>query len=120
MSQESSDNKDKLNNNIEKNSASKKYPGMDEIPSATGVLRWIEIVGNKLPHPFWMFLWISVIIVITSAITSYFNVSATQPGTGAEIAARNIATGSGSYPIPVICHSRLFLWQSSRYDQTEG
>jgi aminobenzoyl-glutamate transport protein len=95
MSQESSDKKDKLNNIVEKNTASKKHAGMDEIPAATGVLRWIEIVGNKLPHPFWMFVWISIIIVITSAITSYFNVSAIQPGTGAEIAARNIATGDG-------------------------
>ena len=95
MSQESLDNKDKPSNKVEKKSASKKHAGMDEMPAATGVLRWIEIVGNKLPHPFWMFVWISVIIVITSAITSYFNVSATQPGTGAEIAARNIATGDG-------------------------
>jgi p-aminobenzoyl-glutamate transporter AbgT len=20
-----------------------------------GILRWIEVMGNKLPHPFWMF-----------------------------------------------------------------
>jgi aminobenzoyl-glutamate transport protein len=95
MSQESSEKKDKLNNNVEKNIASKEHAGMDDIPAATGVLRWIEVVGNKLPHPFWMFVWICIIIVATSAITSYFSVSAVQPGSGAEIAARNIATGDG-------------------------
>jgi aminobenzoyl-glutamate transport protein len=95
MSQESSEKKDKLNNNVKKNIASKEHAGMDDIPAATGVLRWIEVVGNKLPHPFWMFVWICIIIVATSAITSYFSVSAVQPGSGAEIAARNIATGDG-------------------------
>jgi aminobenzoyl-glutamate transport protein len=86
MSQEFSDKKDEQ---IDKNTDT------NEIPAATGVLRWIEVVGNKLPHPFWMFVWICIIIVVTSAITSYFGVNATQPGTGAEIAARNIATGDG-------------------------
>ncbi len=95
MSQESSDKTDKFNEKVKKSSAPGENAETNEIPAATGVLRWIEIVGNKLPHPFWMFVWISIIIVITSAITAYFGVSAMQPGTGAEIAARNIATGDG-------------------------
>ncbi|MEX0986313.1 MAG: AbgT family transporter [Bacteroidales bacterium] len=68
---------------------------MAEIPSEKGVLRWIEVVGNKLPHPFWMFVWICIFIVLISAVTSYFEVSATQPGTGLDITARNIASGDG-------------------------
>lgn len=95
MSQKSTDKMDKQNKKDEENLPAKEPADMDEIPAATGVLRWIEVVGNKLPHPFWMFVWISIFIVITSAITSYFSVSATQPGTGAEIAARNIVTGDG-------------------------
>jgi p-aminobenzoyl-glutamate transporter AbgT len=32
---------------------------------AKGFLRWVEKMGNKLPHPFWLFVWICVFIVIT-------------------------------------------------------
>jgi aminobenzoyl-glutamate transport protein len=95
MSKESSDKTGKSAAGAEQNSFPDDSNVMNDIPAATGVLRWIEIVGNKLPHPFWMFVWICVIIVITSAVTSFFDVSATQPGTGAEITARNIATGDG-------------------------
>lgn len=66
-----------------------------EIPPAKGILRWIEVMGNKLPHPFWMFVWICVIIVAISAITSYFEVNVTDPGSGISVEAQNIATGDG-------------------------
>jgi len=23
-----------------------------------GIIRWIERMGNKLPHPYWIFVWI--------------------------------------------------------------
>ena len=95
MNRKSSGKRGKPDSKAEKKGVSEEAAGMSEIPAATGVLRWIEVVGNKLPHPFWMFVWICIIIVITSAFTSYFGVSATQPGTGAEIVARNIATGDG-------------------------
>ena len=76
--------------------SSEKTDGMKtEIPPAKGVLRWIEVMGNKLPHPFWMFVWICIIIVIISAITSYFEVKVVDPGSGLTIAAQNIATGDG-------------------------
>ncbi|MGC9352872.1 MAG: hypothetical protein ACP5D9_03480 [Mariniphaga sp.] len=26
-------------------------------PQSSGVLKWIELPGNKLPHPFWLFVW---------------------------------------------------------------
>jgi aminobenzoyl-glutamate transport protein len=28
-------------------------------PQSKGILKWIETVGNKLPHPFWLFVWIT-------------------------------------------------------------
>jgi aminobenzoyl-glutamate transport protein len=34
------------------------------LSGSKGVLRWIEVLGNKLPHPFWIFLWICIFIVI--------------------------------------------------------
>ena len=68
---------------------------LQEVPPAKGFLRWVEIMGNKLPHPFWMFIWICVLIVLISAITSYFQVKVTQPGTGLTIEAQNLASGDG-------------------------
>lgn len=83
---------------MSKESSAKLGNGNDatsEIPPAKGILRWIEVMGNKLPHPFWMFVWICVLIVLISAVTSYFEVNVTDPGTGVSVEAQNIATGDG-------------------------
>jgi aminobenzoyl-glutamate transport protein len=66
-----------------------------EIPKSKGFLNWVEKMGNKLPHPFWMFVWICLFIVAISAITSFFNVRVTDPGTGLTIEAKNIISGEG-------------------------
>lgn len=63
--------------------------------TAKGFLGWIEKMGNKLPHPFWMFVWICIFIVVLSAITSYFNVSAVDPGKGVTVTARSLMSGDG-------------------------
>ncbi len=64
-----------------------------ETTGSKGILRWIEIMGNKLPHPFWLFAWICIIIIVFSAITSFFNVSAVDPATGKDIVAQNLISG---------------------------
>jgi len=66
-----------------------------EVESAKGVLRWVEIIGNKLPHPFWLFVWICLLIIVISAVTAYFGVQATQPATGDIINAKNLVSGEG-------------------------
>jgi aminobenzoyl-glutamate transport protein len=60
-----------------------------------GLLRWIELLGNKLPHPFWMFVWITVFIIGLSAIAALLGVSAIDPGTGVEVMAKNLVSGEG-------------------------
>ncbi|MFO7924383.1 MAG: AbgT family transporter [Bacteroidales bacterium] len=60
-----------------------------------GVLRWIEVMGNKLPHPFWIFLWICIFIVVLSGITAFLGVSAVDPGTGSVVKAQNLISGEG-------------------------
>ncbi len=60
-----------------------------------GLLRWIEDLGNKLPHPFWLFVWICLIVVGVSALTAALEVGATHPETGQEISARSLVTGDG-------------------------
>ncbi len=63
--------------------------------SAKGFLGWVERMGNKLPHPFWMFVWICIFIVVISGITSYLGVSAIDPGKGETVTARNLISGDG-------------------------
>ncbi|TKF98323.1 AbgT family transporter, partial [Vibrio sp. F13] len=40
----------------------------------------LERWGNKLPHPVFLFLWLSLIIIVTSFFTSNAQVSYTLPG----------------------------------------
>src|SRR6056297_1708501 len=62
---------------------------------SNGVLDWIERMGNKLPHPFWMFVWITIFIVLISFITSFLGVKATDPATGEIVEAQNLISGEG-------------------------
>ncbi len=63
--------------------------------SGSGFLGWVERTGNKLPHPFWMFVWICIIIVLTSSITALLDVRATDPESGKIVAAQNLLSGQG-------------------------
>jgi aminobenzoyl-glutamate transport protein len=67
---------------------------VENIEQAKGFLRWVEVAGNKLPHPFWMFVWICIIIVLVSAVTAYFGVRVEDPQ-GDIIEAESLATGEG-------------------------
>ncbi len=62
---------------------------------AKGVLKWIEDMGNKLPHPFWMFVWICIFIIVISAFTSFMGVKAVHPDTGELVEAQNLVSGEG-------------------------
>ena len=66
----------------------------DSLPQAKGILRWIENAGNKLPHPFWLFVWICIFIILTSALTSFLNVSVIDPG-GQSVEVNNLLSGEG-------------------------
>lgn len=60
-----------------------------------GVLKWIEDMGNKLPHPFWMFVWICIFIIVISAITAFLGVKLVHPDTGELVEAQNLISGQG-------------------------
>ncbi|MDL2298536.1 AbgT family transporter [Synergistaceae bacterium OttesenSCG-928-D05] len=45
-------------------------------------IKWIEIAGNKLPHPFWLFVYLSIIIVVLSFFLSKAGVSVTYMAAG--------------------------------------
>lgn len=60
-----------------------------------GILKWIENVGNILPHPFWMFVWITVLVIVLSAVAAFSGISAVDPGTGDIVIPRNLISGWG-------------------------
>ncbi len=84
-------------NNSNANNSNANNSGNDTVAESgsKGVLRWIEVMGNKLPHPFWIFLWICIFIVVLSGVTSLLGVSAIDPATGATVEAQNLISGEG-------------------------
>ncbi len=58
-------------------------------------LSWIERTGNKLPHPFWLFIYLAGFILVTSLFCGLFNVSVTHPITGETIVAQNLISQYG-------------------------
>jgi aminobenzoyl-glutamate transport protein len=58
-------------------------------------LAFIESVGNKLPDPLTLFLLLSLLVIIVSAIAAAFNLSVIHPGTSETIAAVSLLTPDG-------------------------
>ena len=59
------------------------------------VLDFVEYFGNKLPHPFMIFVYLAAIIIVISAVIAYFDVSVVHPGTGEEVSAQNLLSSEG-------------------------
>ena len=78
------------------NSTSKKQVGKQ--PKA-GLMKkyldWVEHAGNKLPHPFMLFTYFALFIVLLSAILSWFGVGAYHPQTGYRVEVFNMLSGEG-------------------------
>jgi aminobenzoyl-glutamate transport protein len=55
----------------------------------------VEKVGNKLPHPFILFVYLALTVIVVSAIVSVFGVSVVHPGTQEEMAIRSLLSGEG-------------------------
>lgn len=56
----------------------------------------IERVGNKLPHPFWLFWILAAVLGVTSAVLAGANVSVTLPSTGDSVAVKNLLSSAGA------------------------
>lgn len=54
-------------------------PTLNERPRMTGVLGWIERIGNKIPHPIYMFIAFFFITLALSAVLSAVGFSAVNP-----------------------------------------
>ena len=58
---------------------------MSSIPShsPSGKLYgWVERIGNKVPHPFLLFIYLIVILMVATAVLSAFDVSVRSPADG--------------------------------------
>ena len=60
-----------------------------------GILGTIERVGNALPHPFILFLYLIVILIVLAAVLATMGVSATNPTTGKVVVVKNLLTRDG-------------------------
>ena len=58
-------------------------------------LDYIEIVGNKLPHPATIFALLAIMVMILSWVASVFSYEAIHPVTGEMITVKNLISGEG-------------------------
>lgn len=58
-------------------------------------LNGIEVVGNKLPDPFILFVYLAGIVIVLSWLISLFDVTFIQPGEEEEIAIRSLISAEG-------------------------
>ncbi|MFC7586042.1 AbgT family transporter [Nonomuraea antimicrobica] len=59
------------------------------------ILNGIERVGNKLPHPFWLFVILSVFIMVLSWALAAMNVSAVNPADNKPVAVQSLLSFEG-------------------------
>lgn len=55
----------------------------------------IEKIGNKLPHPFWLFWILAGVVAVLSAVLAAIGVSAVHPGTHEIIKVQNLLSKDG-------------------------
>lgn len=59
------------------------------------ILRGVERIGNLLPHPFWLFVILGVLIVAASAILEALSVESENPADGELVAVQSLLTPDG-------------------------
>ena len=67
----------------------------ERLPVLIRALNTIEKVGNKLPHPFWLFWILAAILAVVSLVLSLFNVGVNDPGDGEWTPVNNLLSGDG-------------------------
>ncbi|WP_044022189.1 AbgT family transporter [Bacillus sp. SG-1] len=67
-------------------------------PQSKGMTRFlngIEKLGNKLPDPFFIFIYLAAFVMIISWIVSSVGASVVHPGTGEELPIKSLISGEG-------------------------
>ncbi|MBI1168742.1 hypothetical protein HCI84_17975 [Escherichia coli] len=71
---------------------------MSSIPSSSQsgkLYGWVERIGNKVPHPFLLFIYLIIVLMVTTAILSAFGVSAKNPTDGTPVVVKNLLSVEG-------------------------
>ncbi|MGC6386245.1 p-aminobenzoyl-glutamate transporter [Ewingella sp. S1.OA.A_B6] len=63
--------------------------------SPGGFLQWVERVGNKIPNPFLLFVYLIAVLMIASAVISWLNIAAVNPSNGEIIHVKNLLSVEG-------------------------
>lgn len=58
-------------------------------------LNIIERIGNKLPDPFMLFVFLAILVILTSGFISLFDVTFTQPGSNEQMSIRSLLSAEG-------------------------
>lgn len=61
----------------------------------SGFLGFVERAGNKLPDPFWLFVFLSGLVLLSSWVGNHLGMAATNPSTGERVEVTNLLTGEG-------------------------
>lgn len=64
-----------------------------------GLLGFIEWLGNKLPDPFWLFVILGILVLISSWIGEHLGMSALNPSTQEEVHVENLLSAEGFHKI---------------------
>lgn len=60
-----------------------------------GLVKWVERVGNKLPNPFMLFLYLIAALMIITAILSIFHVTVIDPIKNEQVQVKNLLSQEG-------------------------
>ncbi|MEH0875430.1 p-aminobenzoyl-glutamate transporter [Pectobacterium cacticida] len=63
--------------------------GSEQMPPG-GLFKWIERVGNKIPNPFLLFIYLIAVLMMASALFSWLGLSATNPANGEVVRVKNL------------------------------
>ena len=58
-------------------------------------LVWVERTGNRLPHPFWIFVYLGAFVIVGSLVFGLLGVSVSHPVSQETIAAKNLLSQHG-------------------------
>lgn len=70
-------------------------PTQERLPLIIRALNVVETVGNKLPHPFWLFWILAAILAVVSLILSLAGAGVEDPSTGEWTPVNNLLSGDG-------------------------
>ncbi len=61
----------------------------------TGLFGWVERIGNKIPNPFLLFIYLIAILMAATAILSWLDISVTDPTNGEQVTVKNLLSAEG-------------------------